>query len=179
MGLAATAFDYAYRLKRVREIMAEREIDLLFLPPSAGLQYLTGLKRSHPTFGNTNYNGGWVHGALIGLDKGPILSLPRMATLFSTFPSTLELAVLQDSADPDLHIRKLLSRFGHVKRIAVEDRTWGQAILRMQELLPDADFISAGPLLTALRRVKSPEEIELMRKAASIVDQTHEYIVSI
>jgi Xaa-Pro dipeptidase len=179
MGLASTAFDYAYRLQRVRELMAEREIDLLFLPPSAGLQYLTGLKRSHPTFGNTNYNGGWVHGALIGLDKGPVLSLPRMATLFSTFPSSVELAVLPDSADPDLHIRRLLARFGHVKRIAVEDRTWGQAILRMQELLPDADFISAGPLLTALRRVKTPQEIELMRQAARIVDQTHEYIVSI
>ena len=179
MALASTAFDYAFRLRRVREIMAEREIDLLFLPPSAGLQYLTGLKRGHPTFGNTNYNGGWVHGAFIGLDKGPILSLPRMATLFSTFPSTLELAVLQDTADPDQHIRKIVQKFGHVKRIAIEDRTWGQAVMRLQELLPDADFISAGPLLTALRRVKTPDEIELMRNAARIVDQTHEYIVSI
>jgi D-alanyl-D-alanine dipeptidase len=179
MALASTAFDYAYRLRRVREIMAEREIDLLFLPPSAGLQYLTGLKRGHPTFGNTNYNGGWVHGAFIGLEQGPILSLPRMATLFSSFPSHLELAVLQDTADPDQHIRKIVQKFGHVKRIAIEDRTWGQAVMRLQELLPDADFISAGPLLTALRRVKTPDEIELMRKAARIVDQTHEYIVSI
>lgn len=179
MALAKASFDYSTRLEKVRQLMAEREIDLLFLPPSAALQYLTGLKRHQPTYGNVNYNGGWVHGALFGQQKGPVLSLPRMATLFASFPPVLELAVLQDTADPYAHMRNLLSSFGPIKRLAIEERTWGSAILNLQKLLPESEFVSAGPLLTALRRVKTPDELALMRKAAAIVDETHAYIMTI
>ncbi|HEX2914968.1 MAG TPA: Xaa-Pro peptidase family protein [Chloroflexia bacterium] len=179
MALAKAPFDYAARLARIRQLMEEKQIDLLFIPPSAALQYLTGLKRQQPTFGNTNYNGGWVHGALIGRTLGPVLSLPRMATLFASFPSDLELAVLQDTADPVAHMQKLLERFGPVKRIAVEDRTWGSAILNLQKLLPGVEFVSLSPLITSMRRIKTPEELELMHKAASIVDQAHAYIMTI
>ena len=177
MAMAKARLDYTGRLARTRQLMAEQQIDVLFLPPSAALQYLTGLKRPHPTYGNTNYNGGWVHGLLLGRQRDPILSLPRMATLFAQFPPGLELAVLPDTADPQAHMRKLLDSFGPVKKIAVEDRTWGQALMELQKLLPDSSFVSAGPLLTALRRVKTPDEIELMRQAADIIDQTHAHIV--
>ena len=178
MAMAKATLDYPARLVRIRQLMAEQGIDLLFLPPSAALQYLTGLKRPHPTYGNVNYNGGWVHGLLLGQQHGPILSLPRMATLFAEFPPSLELAVLQDTADPQLHMTKLLESFGPIKTLAVEDRTWGQAVLELHKLLPDSRFLSAGPLLTALRRVKTAPEIELMRQAAAIIDQTHAHIVS-
>lgn len=179
MALAKANFDYANRIARVQQLMGRQEIDLLFLPPSASLQYLTGLKRSHPTYGNVNYNGGWVHGALFGQRKGPVLSLPRMATLFASFPPELELAVLPDTADPEAHMRKLLASFGPIRRVAIEERTWGSAILNLQKLLPGVEFVSAGPLLTELRRVKTPDEIELMRRAAEIIDQTHAYIMTI
>ncbi len=177
MALAKAAFDYSNRIEHVRQLMSKYQIDLLFIPPSASLQYLTGLKRHQPTYGNVNYNGGWVHGALFGQNKAPILSLPRMATLFASFPSNLELAILQDTADPEAHMRKLLNSFGPIKRLAIEERTWGSAILNLQKLLPGVEFVSAGPLLTELRRAKSPAEIELMRKAAKIIDDTHAHIV--
>lgn len=178
MALAKTSFDYSLRLERVRQLMSREQIDLLFLPLSAGLQYLTGLKRHHPTYGNVNYNGGWVHGALLGQQKGPVLSLPRMATLFASFPAELELAVLPDTADPDAHMKKLLAAFGPIKRLAIESRTWGSAVLHLQKLLPGVEFISADPLLTELRRVKTPQEIDLMRQAAAIIDQTHAHIMT-
>ncbi len=178
MALAKTSFDYSLRLERVRKLMNREQIDLLFLPLSAGLQYLTGLKRHHPTYGNVNYNGGWVHGALLGQQKGPVLSLPRMATLFASFPAELELAVLPDTADPDAHMKKLLAAFGPIKRLAIESRTWGSAVLHLQKLLPGVEFISADPLLTELRRVKTPQEIDLMRQAAAIIDQTHAHIMT-
>lgn len=180
MATAKAPLDYSDRIVRVRQLMAAQNIDLLFLPPSAAMQYLTGLKRPHPTYGNVNYNGGWVHALLLGQKQGPVLSLPRMATLFAQFPPDLELAVLADTADPHLHLRKILGKFGsQLQKIAVEDRTWGLAVLELRKLLPDAEIVSAGPLLTALRRVKAPVEIELMRQAASIIDQTHAYVMTI
>lgn len=180
MALAKATMDYTGRLARIRELMAAQDIDLLFVPPSAALQYLTGLKRPHPSFGNSNHNGGWVHALLVAQKSELILSLPRMSTLFATFPSSLELAILQDTADPQQHMKKLLESFGQpIKTIAVESRTWGQAVLELQKLLPDARFVNADPLFTQLRRIKTPEEIEVMREAAAIIDQTHQYIVSI
>ncbi len=180
MGNAKAVMDYSDRINRMRELMASRQIDLLFLPPSAAMQYLTGLKRSHPTYGNVNYNGGWVHGLLVGQKEGMVLSLPRMATLFAEFPSSLELAVLPDTADPQQHMRKLIEKFGPaIKKVAIDDRTWGLAVIELQKLLPDAEIVSGGPLFTALRRVKTPSELELMRQAASIIDQTHAYVMTI
>ncbi len=179
MSLAKAGFDYSSRIERVRQLMAQEQIDLLFLPPSAALQYLTGLKRHTPTYGNVNYNGGWVHGLLLGLHGQPILSLPRMATLFASFPPGLELSVLPDTGDPQAHMRKLLESFGPIKKLAFEERTWGTALINLQKLLPEADFISAGPLMLKLRRVKTPQEIELMRKAATIIDDVHAHIMTI
>ncbi len=179
MAQAKASFDYGARAERLRQLMAEQQIDLVFLPPSAALQYLTGMKRPQPTFGNVNHNGGWVKGLLFGSRHSPIYSLTRMDTLFASFPAGLELAILQDTADPIAHMRKLLGEFGTIRRIAVEERTWGLAILNLQKLLPEVEFVSASPLFTALRRVKSPEEIDIMRKAAQIVDQTHGYVMSI
>ena len=177
MPVAHTPFDYAARLVRVRQMMAEQGIDLLFVPPSAALQYLTGITRPHPTYGNTNYNGGWVHAALIGREGAPILSLPRMATIFATFPADVETVILPDTGDPDAHIRRLLGRFGVVKKIAVESRTRSEALLHLQMLLPEATFVAADPLLTALRRIKSEDEIAVLRHAADIIDRTHAHIV--
>lgn len=179
MALAKGDFDYADRLARLRRLMSEEQIDLLFIPPSAAMQYITGLKRHVPTYGNVNYNGGWVHGLLVGKNEGPVLSLPRMATLFASFPSELEVAVLQDTADPVAHMRRLVESFGPIKKLAFEERTWGSALLNLQKILPDAEFVSAGPLFTKMRRVKSPQEIAMMRKAARIIDDVHAYIMTI
>ncbi len=177
MAQAKAQFDYSERLARVRQFMAEQKLDLLFIPPSAALQYLTGMKRHEPAFGNVNHNGGWVHGLLVGQRMAPVFSITRMSTLFASFPAGLEMAVLQDTADPAAHMRSLLQRFGPIKRIGVEDRIWGLALLHLQQLLPDAQFVPAGPLFTRLRHVKTPTELELMRQAAAIIDQTHAYIV--
>ncbi len=179
MSLSKANFDYAERIARLRSLMAREQIDLLFLPPSAALQYLTGLKRHVPTYGNVNYNGGWVHGLLLGQSGAPVFSLPRMATRFASFPPGLELAILPDTADPEVHMRKLLSGFGPLKKLAFEERTWGTALLNLQKLLPGVEFVSAGPLLTALRRKKTAPEIELMRQAATIIDEVHAYVMTI
>ena len=38
-------------------------VDALFLGPSSDLEYLTGIDRGIPTFGQSAHNNGWVAGA--------------------------------------------------------------------------------------------------------------------
>ena len=43
--------------------MLDAGIDLLFLPVSGDLEYLTGIPRREPSFGNVAYRHGWMAGA--------------------------------------------------------------------------------------------------------------------
>ena len=47
--------EYAERRARLGEKLRERDIDALFVPPSSDLEYLTGLERDIPSFGNIHY----------------------------------------------------------------------------------------------------------------------------
>ena len=66
------AFDYASRRRRLAESLEAEGIAALFLGPSADLEYLTGVQRSVPSFGQPLYQHGWVTGAFFrpGADPG-------------------------------------------------------------------------------------------------------------
>ena len=56
-------FDYAARQRRLSERLERTGVDALFLAPSADLEYLTGVERQIPNFGEASYAHGWVTGA--------------------------------------------------------------------------------------------------------------------
>lgn len=165
--------EYTNRIARVREAMAAGGVDLLFLAPTANLQYFTGIARGGPNFGDVNYPGGWIAGAFLGLDRGPILAFPRMVAEFDlgALPGA-DVRVLPDAGDPDDLLRDVLAAFGPLRRVAVDNRTWGETLLHLQALAPEAAFVPAHPLIRPLRIVKDAEEIATMRRAAEIADAT-------
>ena len=57
-------------------------IDVLFVPPSSDLEYLTGIERDLPSFGNISYAHGWVAGAFLAPGREPLFVLPRMVVAF-------------------------------------------------------------------------------------------------
>lgn len=165
--------DYQGRITRVRHAMTARGIDLLFLAPTANLQYFTGIQRGGPNFGDVNYLGGWIAGAFLGLDRGPVLTFPRMVAEFDleSLPGA-DVRVLPDAGDPTALWHDVLAGFGTVRRVAVDNRTWSEALLQLQALLPDASFVPARPLIGPLRLIKDADEIATMRRAAEIADMT-------
>ena len=121
-------FDYAERRRRLAERMREAGVDLLFLPPSSDLEYLTGVERGIPTFGQSQYAHGWVAGAFFRPDRDPVFVLPRMMTLFelagelpgelvgaaADFLEVLKMRVVPAGPRPDLD--ELLEWAGHSSR---------------------------------------------------------------
>src|SRR5690242_6897084 len=75
-------FDYADRRTKLMEALASAGIDALFLGPGADLEYLTGLERGIPNFGNISYAHGWVTGAFFQPGSEPLFILPRMVVEF-------------------------------------------------------------------------------------------------
>ncbi|MDB5416181.1 MAG: hypothetical protein JWR10_4516 [Rubritepida sp.] len=59
-------------------------------------------------------------------------------------------------------------------RIGLDFESYGMSIGRfaaLRDAMPDAEFVDLGPVVAELRLIKSPAEIELLRRAAAIADQ--------
>ncbi len=169
--------DYTERLHAVQARMAEQRVDLLFLPISASLHYLTGLPREEPNFGNTLYPGQWLTGAWIPQEGPPILTLPRMLAEFHLGPLPgARVRVLPDAGDPVQLARDTLTSLGIQEgaQVALEDRAWAETLIHLQRLLPRARFQLASPLIMPLRRIKTPEEIAVLRQAGAITEAAYQ-----
>jgi Xaa-Pro aminopeptidase len=164
--------EYASRRERLAERMEQAGIELLFVPPSSDLEYLTGLERDLPSFGQSSYAHGWVTGALIAPDREPLFVLPRMFVAFHLWGREPgELVTVNEADDGRALFRRALASFGDVRRIGIGARTWGETTIELQAAATHATLVNATPLVNELRRVKSPAELELMRVACSIADE--------
>jgi Xaa-Pro dipeptidase len=165
--------DYAKRLSLLRQQMVSASIDAVFLPISADLQYLTGIPRDMPNYGAVLYPGRWLEGAFFTRSAGPVLLLPRMTAEFHLEGHTTgDVRLIGDRDDPFALARDVLRAFslGTKPRIAVGNYAWAESVVALQSLLPGAIFCNAADLTRPLRRVKSAEEIEVMRRAGAATE---------
>lgn len=77
----------------------------------------------------------------------------------------------RDGEDPHALFRELADDWNLCSAIiAVDDELPAQMLLRIQEAIPAAMFRTGSEILSKLMRVKDPDELDLMRKAAQIAD---------
>ena len=165
-------FDYAQRRAKVADRMQQSGIDVLFLPISGDLEYLTGIPRREPSFGNVAYRHGWLAGAFLRPGKDPIVVLPRMITEFE-LPggASGDIAIVKETDDADAVLSRIANEIGRVSSLAVGARTWAETLIHLRQALSDPSLSNADDLISPLRQVKSPEELEAMSRAARIVDE--------
>ncbi len=165
-------FDYAGRRAKVAERMRERGIDLLFLPISGDLEYLTGIPRREPSFGNVSYRHGWLAGAFLRPGKDPIVVLPRMITEFE-LPggASSDIVIVKETDDGDAVLAGIAKDIGRAKSLAVGARTWAETLIHLRQALSDPSISNADDLISPLRQIKLPEELMAMTAAARIVDE--------
>jgi Xaa-Pro aminopeptidase len=165
--------EFAERRRRLSDEMRTRAIDALFIPPSDDLEYLTGLERDLPSFGQPGYAHGWVAGAFIVPDADPLFLLPRMIValhLWDRGPANL--VTVNEADDGSVLFARAAQSLGSIGRLGVGARTWGATMIEIGRALPSAELVNGTPLVNKLRRVKSPLELELMTAACRIADET-------
>ena len=166
-------FDYAARRRRLAQRMAAEGISACFLSPSADLEYLTGLERQVPNFGEVSYAHGWITGAFIRPDADPVFLLPRMYAAFDLpVQPEGEVIIVNETDDGFAAFERVARGLGTTGTIAVGDRVWGEAVLNLGRIVGFDRLQTGSRLVNELRRVKDADELEAMGRAIATVEQT-------
>src|SRR5713101_6361961 len=166
-------FDYAERRGRLAKVLEQEGVDAMFLGLSSDLEYLTGLERNIPTFGNVSYAHGWVGGGFFRRGKEPTFILPRMFAEFDLpHGAPGELVVVSEIVDGVAMFDKVAKSMGAVKTLAIGSRLWGETVMNLLRVFASPRLVNAEPMVNRLRRVKSKQELEVMTQACAIADGT-------
>jgi Xaa-Pro aminopeptidase len=164
-------FDYAERQTRLVERMEAEGVDVLFLAPSADLEYLTGVERQIPNFGEASYPSGWVTGAFFVPGAEPVFVFPRMFVAFDLREQPRgELVVVNETDDGFAILERVAKRLGSAGTVAVGDRVWAETTLNLARIFGAERLRTGSALVNELRRVKTAEELEAMRRAIATVE---------
>jgi Xaa-Pro aminopeptidase len=166
-------FDYAGRQKRLGERMEAEGVEVLFLAPSADLEYLTGVERLIPNFGEASYSSGWVTGAFFVPGSDPIFLFPRMFAAFDLREQPHgEIVVVNETDDGVAIFERVARRLDGNGAVAIGDRVWAETTLNLGRIFGLDRLRTGSSLVNELRRVKTAEELEAMGRAIGTVEQT-------
>ncbi|WP_101842160.1 M24 family metallopeptidase [Halobacillus sp. Marseille-P3879] len=175
MVLPFDILEYHQRLKGTKERMAEKGIDVLLITDPANMNYLSG-------YDAWSF---YVHQMLvIVIDEPQPIWIGRhqdangaRATTWIYEENVIaypDYYVHSDIYHPMDFIAEILTQVGQGNRsIGVEmDHYYftGMALERLKKGMPNAQFKDASLLVNRVRIVKSDQEIEYMKRAASIAD---------
>src|SRR5947209_9637859 len=164
--------EYASRRERFRTAMAAAGLDTVFLPPSSDLEYLTGVERDLPSFGQIAYAHGWVTGTFFSVDSEPVFVLPRMVVTFHLGDAPPEgTIVVAETDDAEERLRDAVGRAGPIHRLGIGARTWGETVLGLERIARPEEIREVSSLVNELRRTKSPAEIDAMALACEKAEQ--------
>ncbi len=175
--LPFTTAEYSTRLAKTRAEMAKRGLDALFVTDPSNMAWLTGYD-------------GWsfyVHqGVLITQSGEPVWwgrAMDAIGAQRTTYLGHDNIVGYDDTyvQNPAKHPMEDLSRLLVAQglaaaRIGLEMDNYyftAAAFLSLQSGVPSATFIDATGLVNWQRAVKSPTEIDYMRRAARIVEKMH------
>jgi Xaa-Pro aminopeptidase len=165
--------DYSGRIARLQEILRAEGIGLAVLSWSDQMRYLTGYAEN----GHKRFLGLFVPAA-----GDPALVVPAMnAQQAAQNPAGIAQVVGWDDTEGWHNgVQGLLRTYALPARaIAIaDDELYSVHLLGLQSLLPGAQWLPADDILSRLRRVKTPQELADMERAAQLIDTVFEASVA-
>jgi len=164
--------DYTERITQAQVHMQELGIDLMLVTPGADLRYFIG------------YNA-------IPLERITALVLQPHAEPFLLVPR-LEISTAKASPFGDLgwevigwgesenpyEIIRAKSGFTGGS-VAVDNHMWAERVLKISENFAGAKIELAAPIISAIRIIKTPTELNFLREAAAAIDRVHAQIPNV
>jgi len=168
---SVVASEHRERLRRAASAAAERGIDALLITPSEDYAYLLGY--SAPAMERLTC-------LIVPADGAPSLVLPRLEEPLARneldgLDDAIEILPWDETDDPIQLVRAVV---GGALRVALQDQMWARFALRLRAALDPAELVAAGPAMSVLRSVKSADEIDRLRAAASAADRAMQAIVA-
>lgn len=160
--MSIPSFDFKSRWLRAVALMERAGIDALFLMKPANLAYLTGDGRP----------------CALGL-------LTRAPRCIVAVPASDLASVRRTSAATDIRVFRNEEEMFHGFRDVLRDERLSEATIALEKnffdaalfevftahILPKARVVAATPVLSRLRMLKEPEEVECLRGAARVADE--------
>jgi Xaa-Pro aminopeptidase len=152
--------------------MEAEGVAALFLPLSADLEYLSGVERQIPFFGQSSYAHGWANGGLFVPGADPVFVFPRMFVTFD-LPERPEgeLVVVKETDDGESLFARTMSVIPPSGKVAVGDRIWGETLLQLGRVVGFDRLVTGSRLVNDLRRVKDADELAAMARAIAAAEQ--------
>ena len=163
-GFAASV--HADRLRRAAREAAARDVLALLVTPSSDYAYLLGY---HPPALER------LTCLVVPAEGAPSLVVPRLEEPLARhelgdLADEIDLLPWDETDHPFALVRARLTLDGPM-RVAVQDQMYARFVLRLGAALDPVQLVEAGPSMAALRRTKTPEEIDRLRAAAAAADQ--------
>ncbi|HEX6140806.1 MAG TPA: Xaa-Pro peptidase family protein [Candidatus Limnocylindria bacterium] len=163
---------YRARLTAAAEEAGRRGLDALLVTPSRDYAYLLGYEA--PAMERLTC-------LVLPASGSPLLVLPRLEEPLARhqlgdLADELEIVAWDETDDPFRLVGGRLP--SDAMRVGVQDQMWARFVLRLRAILDPMELVEAGPTLSALRRLKSPEEVERLRNAARAADAAMEAITA-
>ncbi len=160
--MSAPSFDFKSRWQRAASLMEHDGIDALFLMKPANLLYLTGDGRP----------------CALGL-------LTRSLQCIVAVPSSDLQSVRRVSAATDIRVFRSEEEMFHGFRDVLREQGVSEATIALEKnffdaalfevftshILPKARVVPAAPVLSRLRMLKEPAEVECLKAAARVADE--------
>ena len=148
------------RVRRVRERMAELDVDVLLLSVGADLPWLTGYE-AMPLERLTML--------VLPRDGEATMVVPRLeAPRVTEQPDVFTVLPWDETDDPVEIVAKLA---GSASTAAIGDRTWARFLVDLHALLPDVRWLKGTDVTAELRARKDAAEITALRAASAAADR--------
>lgn len=149
------------RLDRARILAGQHGIDALLVTPGADLRYLTGYA-AKPLERLT---------CLVVTQLGVRLVVPELERAAAEAAGVeMDIVTFGETDDPYALVASLV---GNADVVAVDDQMWASRVFSLQEALPESGFVLGGQLVSDLRIVKEPAEVDALREAGAAIDRVH------
>ncbi|MCW4051356.1 MAG: Xaa-Pro peptidase family protein [Candidatus Bathyarchaeota archaeon] len=167
--------DYRRRLEGLQAKMEDRELDLLVLGASPDFQYLTDSRVEWRRGRDLTYPADAV---FVPRDGDPII-LAGMGSAGKAKESWIkDVRGLGMFEDPAPAVKEIVMELaGEPGKVGVGEYTWSSLFMSLATACKGAKFRKAEGLLDDLRMIKEPEEIETLRKAATLTENVMTRII--
>lgn len=167
--------NFERRLKGLQEKMLKTDIDLVVYGSCQNFQYLTGLLVNWRRWVDLGCS---IVNVFVPKKGEPILTLDEDSSEQARHTWIKDCRTLAKKENYQDMLRRVISDFDlEGRNIGLGNHVWGSTITQIATLLKNPRFLRADGLMDDLRMIKDVEEIDRLRKSATLTDQVMEKVV--